>query len=272
MIHLRTPTLQPAAPELPSNIVWLNRGTWTLCVTLALIAIALALRALLMAPWFSISAIRLTGDTQFHNALTIKSNVLPMLTGNYFSVNLQSAQQQFEALPWIRSAVVQREFPDRLHVQLTAHRPTAKWIDSAEVNPAATSERYINAQGDVFEATETGVLDTRSLPELSGPLQASKQVLSMYQDLQKMLSSHIASVDSLTLTPQGTWRAVLSNQTTLELGSGQPQDVVARATKWLSAMPAVFQQYGARQLRSVDLRYPQGFAVQMAGITTRSER
>jgi cell division protein FtsQ len=278
MIHIREPYV-PASQQtiaLPRDIVWLQRGTLAFAGLLVLILLALALRAFLLAPWFSIQRLSILGDVQFHNALTVRANVLPELTGNYFNLNLQKTQQAFEALPWIRSAVVQREFPNKIKVALTAHTPMARWtsVDTAastENKSDVDTEQLLNVQGEVFE-TSGGQIDTDSLPSLSGPVRKAAEVLSLFQALDAGMQTHAQGtarhVIQLSLSPLGMWRAVLDNKAVLELGSGSKEDIMVRTTRWLIAAPEVSNKYNAHDLQSVDLRYPNGFATRLLGITT----
>jgi cell division protein FtsQ len=268
MIHIREPYISSSAPlELPREVVWLRRGTIALLGLLLAILLFLALRAFMLAPWFSIARITVGGDTQFHNALTLRANVLPALTGHYFNVDLRTAQQRFEALPWIRSAVVQRTFPNTLAVTLTAHVPVARW--GVETNDAGI-ERLVNAQGEIFEASG-GHVDTDDLPQLAGPDAAAAEVLALYQSLQTSLQASTFNqiITELGQSQQGLWRAKLSSGAWLELGAGSKLEVMQRTQRWLGAMPAIIQKYNAHALQSLDLRYQDGFAMRLAGVTTR---
>lgn len=279
MIHIRQPYV-PASQqmtELPRDIVWLQRGAWIFAGLLAFILCLLTLRAFMLAPWFSINSMKIIGDSQFHNALTLRANVLPQLTGNYFNLNLRQTQKAFESLPWIRSAVVQREFPNQIRVSLTAHTPIARWtsLDSSVTPEAKTDveiEHLLNVQGEVFE-TSGGQIDTDSLPALSGPVRKASDVLSLYQSLQSSLQTHAKGTNwqivQLSLNPLGMWRAVLDNKAVLELGSGTKEEILVRTTRWLIAVPELRNKYNAHSLQNVDLRYPNGFATRLSGITTK---
>ena len=272
MIHIRQPYIPSSqqTSEVPREVLWLGLATRGLLMVLGIVLLAVALRAFMLAPWFAIQRMTVGGDTQFHNALTLRANVLPALTGHFFSVDLRTVQQRFEALPWIRSAVVQRTFPNALTVTLTAHVPVARW--GAPTNDSDI-ERLVNAQGEIFEASG-GQLDTDDLPLLSGADTASSVVLALYYNLQTTLQASMPHhiVTELGQSPQGLWRAKLSGDATLELGAGHPQDVLQRTQRWLAAMPTVAEKYHAHALQSLDLRYQDGFALRLAGITTRPKK
>ena len=63
------------------------------------------------------------------------------------AVDLQQVRRLFESVPWVRQAVVQREFPNRLRVTLQEHQAVAWWGESGSgqlVNDAG-ERRYIGA-------------------------------------------------------------------------------------------------------------------------------
>ena len=277
MIHIRQPYVPSSqqARELPTEVVWLRRATWALLALLLAGLLAMALRAITLLPVFSIQRMTVTGassyDTQFHNALTLRANVLPALSGNYFNVNLRAARERFEALPWVRSATVQRAFPNALAVTLTAHVAVARWgVPSSDADKDTDIERLINNQGEIFEASG-GQVDTDDLPLLTGTDKVAGEVLALYQALQTSLLPALPkqTITELGHSPQGLWRAKLSNNAVLELGSGNKTDVMTRVERWLKALPEAQQKYNIASLQSLDLRYPDGFAMRIAGVTTR---
>jgi cell division protein FtsQ len=300
MIHLRHHTTAYAAPEIqvPKDIVWLKRATRLCALILAGLLLYVALRSLILAPWFAIQTLHLRGDSQFHNSLTIRANVLQQLTGNYFTLSLRRVQSAFEALPWIRSAVVQRVFPNQLVVQLTAHKPAARWISSpapaiastlgstpalsgASKSPAAEDddgdndneirianglERLVNQQGELFDASGDAFA-LNELPILSGPDQRASELLTTYKALEALLAAQDLKILRLVIDPLQGWHAKLDGQASLVLGSGTGTEILAKAQRWLAHWPELKRHY-ERPLQSVDLRYQQGFSVRLAGVTT----
>lgn len=271
MIHLRHNQAPYAVPvaDTPRDVVWLQRGTWLCVLVLVCLLLFMMLRSLIFAPWFSIQNILLRGDTQFHNTLTIRANVLPQLSGNYFTADLRHAQKTFEALPWIRSAVVQRVFPDQLKVLLTAHQPAARWETLQNANASPEFERLVNQQGELFDAS-SGALDTEDLPVLAGPDNRAAEVLETFQTLRHLMQKQNMVLLRLVIDPFNSWQATLDNEATVALGGGSGTEVVTRAQRWLNHWPALKRQYES-SMTAVDLRYSQGFSARMLGVTTREK-
>jgi cell division protein FtsQ len=66
--------------------------------------------------------ITVTGDVAHNSAVTLRANVAPRLRRHFFTVDLAQTRQAFEAVPWVRRAVVQRDFPNRLRVSCRSTR------------------------------------------------------------------------------------------------------------------------------------------------------
>jgi cell division protein FtsQ len=50
-----------------------------------------------------------------------------------FAVDLAAAQTRLEALPWVRSAVIERRLPDTIFIRLSERRPLALWQHDAKM-------------------------------------------------------------------------------------------------------------------------------------------
>ena len=107
------------------------------------------------------SGITVRGEVSHNSAATLRANVTPRLTGNFFTVDLGATRAAFEAVPWVRQAVVRREVPNRLKVILQEHQAVAYWV-------AEGDSRLLNSFGEVFEANP-GEVEHELLPRLVGP-------------------------------------------------------------------------------------------------------
>lgn len=250
--------LRPAA-ELPSDIRLMNALTMVFGLAFVALAMTLALAWLARQSLFSLSAISVQGDVTHNNAVSLRANVAPRLAGNFFTVDLARTRAVFESVPWVRKAVVQREFPDRLQVMLQEHRAIAYWGPEGDT-------KLVNSFGEVFEANQ-GDVELEDLPQLNGPQGQAALVLQAWQTLSPIFEKLDAVLDALELTTQGSWRARLDSGAALELGHGSPADIEARAERFVSTVTQVSSRFG-RQLESADLRYGNGYAIRLKGVTT----
>jgi cell division protein FtsQ len=213
-------------------------------------------------PVFAIGGIVVQGDVTHNSAATLRANVMPKLRGNFFTVDLQKAREAFEAVPWVRRAVVRRQFPNRLRVDVQEQQPEALWGADSE-------SRLVNAYGEVFEANP-GDLEQDEMPRLVGPEGSAAQVLAMYRGLKPMLQKLDLAVEEVTLTGRGGWSVHLDSGATVELGRGTTEEVLARSQRFASTLTQVAAKYGRRPeaLVTADLRHTDGYAVRLRGVTT----
>ena len=225
----------------------------------ALMALILLMSWLFRQPIFNLSAIDVQGDVQHNNAITLRANVTPQLAGNFFTVNLAQTRAVFEAVPWVRHAVVQRQFPDRLKVQLQEHQAAAFWGPEGDT-------RLVNSFGEVFEANQAEI-ESVDLPQLNGPAGQAALVLQAYRALSVQFEAIDDRLERLELTGQGSWRARLESEATLEMGHGSLDEIEARVRRFVATLTQVSARY-SRELESADLRYPNGYALKLKGVTT----
>ena len=228
-------------------------------VLFALMALTLLMSWLFRQPIFNLSAIDVQGDVQHNNAITLRANVTPQLAGNFFTVNLAQTRAVFEAVPWVRHAVVQRQFPDRLKVQLQEHQAAAFWGPEGDT-------RLVNSFGEVFEANQAEI-ESVDLPQLNGPAGQAALVLQAYRALSVQFEAIDDRLERLELTGQGSWRARLESEATLEMGHGSLDEIEARVRRFVATLTQVSARY-SRELESADLRYPNGYALKLKGVTT----
>lgn len=251
-----------AAPALPADVRLLRLAA-NAVLGLAVVALCASAAAWLARwPLFTIRAIKVEGEVTRNSANTIRANAAPRLAGNFFTLDLQRSRAAFEAVPWVRRAVVHRVWPDRLRVQLEEHRPAALW------GPADGLERLVNSYGEVFEAN-VGDVEDDHLPRLEGPGDSSAApMLALLGRLQPVLAPlDGGAIAQLTLSGRGSWRVALDGGAVIELGRGSDDEVLERTARFVRTLPQVIAQY-QRPLLSADLRHPDGYAVRLRGITT----
>jgi cell division protein FtsQ len=254
--------MSQTTPITPLDVRLMTGMAQALALVFACMVIGALLAWALRTPLFAIGKIIVMGDTSHNNALTLRANVAPRLGGSFFTMDLARARQTFESVPWVRRAVVKREFPNRLKVVLQEHQAVAYWGAEGE-------SRMLNNFGEVFEANVDEV-EQDALPRLNGPDGQAAQVLQAHQILQGLFADMDFSVDQLELTGRGSWVARLDNGATLQLGRGTADEVAARTRVFLKTLTQVTARHGRKPeaLESADLRHDDGYAIRLRGVTT----
>ena len=246
-------------PPLPLDIRLMNNASALLLAVFGGLALAALLGWFGRQPVFSLKAIRIDNELLHNNAVTLRANVAPKLTGNFFSVDLARTRAAFESIPWVRHAVVRREFPDRLRVLVQEHQAVAFWGAEADT-------RLVNSHGEVFEVNQ-GDVEPDDLPLLNGPQGQAHLVLQGYRLVAPLVEKLDSSLSLLELTGRGTWRARLESGAVIEMGLGSPNDIQARMQRFVATVPQTASKFG-RDLESADLRYENGYALKLRGVTT----
>jgi cell division protein FtsQ len=253
----------PANP-LPADIRLMNATAIIFAVLGAIALVAVALMWVAKQPVFAVRSIRVEGDLTHNSLLTIRANAAPKLAGNFFTIDLTVARHAFEAVPWVRQAVVRRVWPNRLSVQLEEHRAVALWANAASGDEA--TDKLVNSFGEVFEAN-LGDVEDEALPTLQGPDGTSSAVLAMFVRLQPLFAPMDAHIDTLALSGRGSWRVELDTGAEVELGRGTDDEVLERTRSFIATLAQVTGHF-QRALQSADLRHHDGYAVKLKGITT----
>lgn len=246
----------------PLDVKLMNLTSNLLLVAFVLLALGAAAGWAMAHPLFAIRGVTVTGDVNHNNALTLRANVAPQLRGTFLTIDLVAARHAFEAMPWVRQAVVRREFPNRLKVILQEHQAVGYWGTESD-------STLVNSFGEVFEANVDEV-EQDELPRLDGPQGQSAQALAMYRALQPLFEKVDLSIEELDLTGRGSWRAKLDTGAQIELGRGTEDEVVARTQRFLGTMTQVTSRYGrtVTSLESADLRHQEGYAIRLRGVST----
>ena len=246
--------------ERPLDVRLMNITASVLFGLAALIVLVGLVVWLVRQPMFDVRRIRVEGDVTRNSVSTIRANALPRITGNYFTLDLGQGQRAFEAVPWVRHAVVSRVWPNRLTVLLEEHRAAALW--SMEEG----SDQLVNTFGEVFQAN-VGDVEDDSLPTLQGPEGSAPLVLSAYRRLSPVFERMDLNMEALTLSGRGSWHAVFDNGAEIELGRGTEDELVARCERFTGTVAQVIARY-QRPLLFADLRHNEGYALRLKGITT----
>lgn len=259
---MSTAAMAPAA-TLPPDVRWVNLAAQALFALAALLALVGAGWWAVRHPAWALAGISVHGDVRHQNAVAVRAQLASRLQGGFLTVDLLRVQRLFESLPWVRRAVVQRQFPNRLKVTLEEHQAAAWWGE-------AGGGRLVNRQGEVFEANPDDPQADEWL-ELLGPEGRSAEVLALYLALEPVLQPLQRDVQRLELTARGGWRLLLDGDAVVELGRGTPEEITARVRLWVGTLTQIAQRYG-QQLEAADLRYPNGYALRLRGVTTLADK
>lgn len=243
------------------DVRMLNATTNALLGLLVLSLLASGLWWVAQRPMFTLKVISLEGAEGRHlrhvSPSTVRTAAVPRIKGNFFTANLDTVRQAFEAVPWVRKASVRREWPNKLIVTLEEHEPLGTWGDEG---------RLLSVKGDVFTANLAEAEEDTMLAEFAGPDGSEKEVLAFYRDLQDWFKPIRLSPEALSLSGRYAWSVTLSNGMTVELGKEQSKTTLKdRVDRLVGIYPQLVTRLQDR-IESVDMRYPNGLALKAHGL------
>ncbi len=196
-------------------------------------------------PWFPIRYVRVEGEIENLDVQKLQETLGPSINGGYFSLEMGEIEGAVRSFPWVDRVQLARVWPDTLEIRIAEQKAVARWGEKALLNPRG--ERFAPAGAESFT----------QLPVIYGPPGMESFLLGMLKSLNEKLAQQKASVVSLDMSKRRAWVVKLDNG--LELHFGR-QDPLKALDRFLGLVPKLGED-GFARLKSVDLRYPNGFAV-----------
>ena len=234
------------------NAAALNRVSDLLLTAALLLVLYGAVRYAIHQPVFALREIRVIGAPGLVTHEQVEAITKRDFRGTFFTVDIVRLRNSFETLPWVRTAEVRRQWPDRVDVVFEEHQPIARWGNDA----------LVNRQGEVFRATYDP-----ELPKFSGPDGTSREVAVQFDAFRRAFSAIGREPVEVHLSQRRAWQVRLDNGTAVELGRDQ---LDARVARFLLVYPQTIAPLG-RRADGVDMRYSNGFAVRVPGLAQVKE-
>ncbi|MEK7735404.1 MAG: FtsQ-type POTRA domain-containing protein [Pseudomonadota bacterium] len=223
-----------------------------LAALLAGIALLATVDRLLAPAALPLQHVRFEGEFRRVSENELGQAVLPAVGRNFLLLDLDAVKQRVQSLPWVYRASVRRAWPRDLHVEFLEQQIVARWGERDWVNHAGEA------------VTLPRVTDLpKDMPWLHGPDGTSTEVLSLYQQLAPIFAAQGLLLERLLLTPRRSWQlAVLDGRTGSRFTLLLDRIETARKAERFARSYAQALAARAAEIRQVDLRYANGFAVQ----------
>lgn len=243
------------------DVKMLNAISSALIALVLLALVASGLWWVAQRPMFTLHTIRIesAGELPLEkvNALTVRATAVPRIHGNFFTADLTAVRAAFEAVPWVRKAMVRREWPDRLVVKIEEHKALGTWGEDGKL---------LSQKGDVFTANLAEAEDDGDLLEFDGPPGSEQQVVARLALFRQWFAPIKLEPESLVLSNRYAWTVRLDNGMTVELGRDQGDAVLKeRVARLVAVYPQLLERLQGK-IESIDLRYPNGMALKADGM------
>src|SRR3990167_8742952 len=124
--------------------------------------------------WFLIDRVTITGNINHVSAQQFSYIAENRLEGNLLTLDIDSLQEEFRQIPWVKEVTVSREFPDSITVSLTEYNAIARLVDNG----------LVTQDGQVFDGAD----DSVTLPIFNVPLKNIHEAISDYDQVQPILT------------------------------------------------------------------------------------
>ncbi len=207
-------------------------------------------------PMFTLAHIRVETlgqqDLRHVNKLTVRAHAIPKIRGNFFTTNLDAVRAAFEAVPWVKRANVQREWPNKLVVSLEEHTALGTWGENGQL---------ISINGEIFTANLAEAEDDNELIHFSGPPGSEKEVLARYAEFKSWFAQIHLAPDAVDYSERYAWSVTLNNGMQVQLGNlNDTAQLKARVNKLITVYPQLLASL-QDSIETIDMRYPNGLAL-----------
>ncbi len=207
---------------------------------------------------FPISRISFVGEFRHVEKPVLQENVAPYIGNNFFAIDLQKLEAVLRGIDWVSDVSVSRRWPDTLQISVKEQRLVAAWNNTG----------WVTSDGTVVEIPD---LKMPGLPRWSGPEGTQVLVQLRFQQFSGLLSDVGMQLSQLSYSQRGAWQISVSSylhneRINIRLGRRDMQD---RLYRFARAYGQTLDKLKKR-LISVDLRYPNGFAVKWGSIEKKA--
>ena len=131
---------------------WARPTFWAVLLGGSLFALYAGTQRLMAAPLFQVREIRWAGLHHLSEG-ELSVRFRSVVGRNIFRIDLAPIQRELQADPWIKQAVVRKDFPDRLSIRVIERVPAAVEVESAQ-NPIVRDDegKILGSDGEVRES------------------------------------------------------------------------------------------------------------------------
>ena len=241
-----------------TGLLWLKRSMLLVGLSAVSFSLMIAVDKLQSVP---VDELVLTGYTGGHADVGASKDELlalvdKQLDKGFWQLDLLQLKINLESHPWVRQAVIRRQWPNQLVIGIDEYVAVARWNE----------DYLLSATGDVFMPSKIAAFT--HLPRLKveslrinkqqrPSREAIKQAVSWFNQFQKPLTHYGLSVAEQTQLLDGDFLLLLSNGLTLVLGADQ---VTHRFDRFLTLLDGALIEK-LDDIEAIDLRYMNGLSV-----------
>lgn len=192
-----------------------------------------------------LTQLELRGEFAHLSPGDVRAAAEPYLASSFFTADVAAMRDAVAALPWVASVRAERRWPGAISLRVIERQPYARWNEHA----------MLDTEANAFTPRPAEI--PTGLPRLGGSPGHEAEVAHTWQRVAPALADSALELLGLQLDARGEWSALTVKGIELRFGQNPPDEKLPMLTG------AVQKTIGDRweQVRVVDLRYTNGFAV-----------
>jgi len=216
-----------------------------LVISIPLLVVALTYNWIQNPENLTIESVEVTGDLKVLNKKQLKPVIESYTKTNLYLLDEESLEKAIEANPWVHSASLMQQWPNKLVIRIHEQNAVAHW--------GATEMLADN--GQIIKAS----LGTKNsdLPLLHSPNGKGRNMASGFLEIRKMMKGFPEKLVEFKEDTRGSWKIKLENGMTLKIGR---EHQAKRLKRFMVAYEESLSEV-IDKISIVDLRYTNGFAV-----------
>lgn len=189
--------------------------------------------------------VRTEGVFQYLSKDEIKTALMPLVMTSIFDADMQKIHATVAKLPWVKSADVERVWPDTIDIRVHERKAYVRWGQKG----------LLTESGELF--TPSNVDQFQSLLLLEGPKEQEAKTLEIMKGVKIALEDQAQELKEFSVNDREAWKIKLTTGLEILLGrTGQ----LKKLQRFLDTLPVLGHKKIAA-MEVVDLRYPNGYAV-----------
>ena len=191
-----------------------------------------------------IKSIQVSGSFEYIDQKEIEASLQSFVGEGFFSLDIHSLRKVLSDKPWTQSVSIRRVWPNRIKIAIVEKTPVARW----------DGEQLISDKAVVFAADTEKF---QNLPVIHSVNTKPAQLLSQYYRLSRRFQTLSETVLSLRQDSRGALDIELKNDLRIKVGR---DEIDYKINRLISIYEREIQPRRL-QIRQLDLRYANGFAV-----------
>lgn len=191
---------------------------------------------------YPIKTISFKGDFIYANENKIQKKLRSLIGQDLIKIDILKIKDNVKENDWVSNVIVERRLPDTLFIEIFEYRPIIIW----------NKNYYIDDKGKKFSVKQNIVLD---LPKIRSNILNYKTMYNLYINLSEMLNEIDLKIISIS-----------HENDMLDIHTDRYNFLVRYSlySQKIDEFIHVFEQFqnkNKKNIQTIDLRYPTGFAV-----------